>query len=156
MTQPKDTWRAEAQRVLHNVTFADVLPEDLDDGYRLTIRFQSEDDAKIFEAGYPRALDALDKADADKLPLLEALESIINLTEKLFEFPSDWQEQIDGCAECQRYKGHPIQQGICNEHRQPLYERDRHDEFERKAIGHRAKRIARDALDNYRKALTND
>lgn len=80
--------------------------------------------------------------------LVEALEKIRDLKPAPFAFPADWSEQIAACPECQRYKGHPIQQGICDTHRKPLYERERHDSFEEKVRGYRASTIAREALDN--------
>jgi hypothetical protein len=56
----------------------------------------------------------------------EALESIRAFEDAPFDgFPADWHEQIKRCAECQRFKDHPIQGGICDEHRRPLHERDR-------------------------------
>lgn len=59
-----------------------------------------------------------------------ALKKIINYEpEKVTGvIPDDWSEQIKNCPECQRYKGHPIQNGICDTHRKPLYERDRQEE----------------------------
>lgn len=77
---------------------------------------------------------------------IEALERIRDLEPGPFEMPKDWSEQIAACPQCQRYKNHPIQQGICNDHRQPIWDRDKHDAFEARAIGHRAKSIARTAL----------
>lgn len=78
---------------------------------------------------------------------IEALRKIEALKPEEFDgFPADWSEQVAACSECQRYKGHPIQQGICDEHRRPFYERERHDAREAEAIGPRARIIARDAL----------
>lgn len=75
-----------------------------------------------------------------------ALRQVVDLKPEPFDFPADWQQQIAACAECARWKDHPIQQGICDEHRRPLYKRDAHEEFERKALYHRAALIARAAL----------
>ncbi len=77
----------------------------------------------------------------------EALREIRDLKPAEFKFPEDWRQQIEGCPECQRYKGHPIQQGICDTHRKPLWARDSHDSHEEKALGYRAMRIARAALE---------
>lgn len=85
-------------------------------------------------------------AEAVAARLREALTQIVELSEAPFKFPVDWDQQIEACSECQRYKGHPIQRGICDTHRRPIYERERHDESEQKAIGYRAKTIARQAL----------
>jgi hypothetical protein len=78
---------------------------------------------------------------------VEALREIRDLEPRPFDgIPTDWDEQIAACPECQRYKGHPIQCGICDQHRKPLWARERHDENERLSIGWRAKDIAREAL----------
>ncbi|MBI1620313.1 hypothetical protein [Aquamicrobium zhengzhouense] len=77
----------------------------------------------------------------------QALEEIRDLKERPYEeFPADWREQIAVCPECKRYADHPIQRGICDEHRRPLYAREDHDKHETKILGYRAKDIARDAL----------
>lgn len=76
----------------------------------------------------------------------QALEEIIALERQEFAFPADWQDQINACPECKRYQGHPIQQGICDEHRRPLWDREKHDSHEQKALIYRAKDIAREAL----------
>ena len=61
-------------------------------------------------------------------------------------YPADWREQIAACPECQRYKDHPIQRGICDTHRRPIYATERHNEHETSILGYRAKGIARAAL----------
>lgn len=79
--------------------------------------------------------------------LLAALKEIADISERPFDdFPADWSEQIKSCAECQKYASHPIQRGICNDHRQPLYRREKHDEYERSILGIRAKSIASAAI----------
>ena len=98
-----------------------------------------------------RIVELLRERDA----LVKALEDIKALGPKPFAFPTDWQEQIDACSECQRYKHHPIQQGICNTHRKPLYERKRHDRFEEKAIGYRAQSIAREAIASIKEPMND-
>ncbi|MGN7867741.1 hypothetical protein [Paracoccus sp. 22332] len=76
-----------------------------------------------------------------------ALTEIANITERKKScFPDDWREQIAACAECQRYKHHPIQQGICDDHRKPIYAQQDHDTHETKILGYRAQSIARAAL----------
>jgi len=61
-------------------------------------------------------------------------------------YPPDWSEQIAACPECQRYKDHPIQRGICDTHRKPIYATERHNKHEIRILGYRAKDIARAAL----------
>ena len=81
--------------------------------------------------------------------LMEGLGEIVDLKESEYEMPSDWHAQIESCSECQGWaKNHPIQRGICNTHRRPLWARERHDEAETRALGSRAKDIARTALLN--------
>lgn len=79
-----------------------------------------------------------------------ALREIIALDVRPFEgMPADWRQQIDACHECQGWaKNHPIQQGICDTHRRPLYVREKHDNNEVRALGYRSKDIARAALTN--------
>jgi hypothetical protein len=87
-------------------------------------------------------------ANPEAVPqMIEALRKIEALKPEPFTFPADWQEQIARCPECQDWKArkHPFK-SICDEHSRPLWARDSHDEFERKAIGSRARLIARDAL----------
>ncbi len=79
--------------------------------------------------------------------LLNALREIRDLQPKPFTgFPPDWRDQIESCPECQSYKGHPIQCGICDTHRKPLWDRERHEKSESHAQGPRAKEIAFNAL----------
>ena len=91
---------------------------------------------------------AREAAEAKAARLEEALTEIRDLKERLYDkFPTDWREQIAACSECQRYKDHPIQQGICDDHRKPLYARDRHNTHETHILGYRAHAIARAALE---------
>lgn len=75
----------------------------------------------------------------------EALTKIVELEPRPSSHAIDWQA-IDSCEECQRYKDHPIQRGICDTHRRPIWDREKHDAHEEKTLGYRAKGIARDAL----------
>lgn len=78
-----------------------------------------------------------------------ALEKIRNLEPVPFPWPPEgWKEEREACAECKlkRWEGHPIQGGICDRHRKPFYARERHEEDEVRAIGVRAKDIAREAI----------
>lgn len=75
-----------------------------------------------------------------------ALFAITKLEPEPFKFPTDWHEQIAACSECQRYKDHPIQQGICNTHRKPLYQREHHDDHQQRTLIYRAQDLAREAL----------
>ena len=63
-------------------------------------------------------------------------------------YPPDWREQIAACPECQRYKDHPIQRGICDDHRKPIYAQEDHNRHETKILGYRAMDIASAALED--------
>lgn len=91
----------------------------------------------------PRRSPASDPRVAEAV---EALREIAELEKGAFDFPADWSEQVRACVECQSYKDHPIQQGICNRHRQPLWAREAWEKSEDVRIGFRAKRIASAAL----------
>lgn len=78
--------------------------------------------------------------------LIAALERIRDLKPEPYVWPEGWAAEQATCAECKRWESHPIQRGICDTHRKPFYERERHDEFEAKAIGIRAILIADEAL----------
>lgn len=106
---------------------------------------QKQDEQKKRIAELQAELTAL-RATSSKDGAVEALREIAALKPKPFEFPADWHEQIASCSECQRYKGHPIQQGICDTHRKPLWARESHNDHEEKCIGYRAKDIADRAL----------
>lgn len=88
---------------------------------------------------------------------VRALEEIDALDIPSFDgFPPDWREQIETCPECQGWaKHHPIQQGICDEHRRPLWARERHEKQERAAIGPRAQVIAHTILAQIAKENTD-
>jgi len=88
--------------------------------------------------------------------LLAALTEIVNLQPEPYTFPSDWHEQIAACAECKRWQGHPIQQGICDDHRRPLWAREDHDASERRAMGTRMRIIARNALWAFRDEVAEE
>ena len=78
---------------------------------------------------------------------LEAgLVSIRDMEDRPYEGPHFDRAAVDACPECQRYAGHPIQNGICDEHRRPFYAREKHDAFENEARGYRASSIARSLL----------
>lgn len=82
--------------------------------------------------------------------LVQTLKRIAELRPEPFKLPDDFHEKIKACPECQGWaKDHPIQNGICDEHRKPLWDRDRHDKFEAAAIGPRCQEIARKALDQF-------
>jgi hypothetical protein len=86
-------------------------------------------------------------AAAEIVGLREALREIKDLRERPFlDFPEDWRSQIEGCLECQRYSDHPIQQGICDQHRKPLYAQRDHEKHETSILGYRMRTIASDAL----------
>jgi hypothetical protein len=80
--------------------------------------------------------------------LLAALREIESLQPQPFDgIPADWHEQIAACDECQGWaKHHTIQQGICNTHRRPLWDREHHNASEATALGPRAMLIARSAI----------
>lgn len=88
----------------------------------------------------------LKAAEAQSDRLVEALERIRDLEQAPFEYPADMWEQIAACEDCQRYKDHPIQRGICDTHRRPFWAREKHDDHEERRLGWSAKGIAREAL----------
>lgn len=75
-----------------------------------------------------------------------ALGEIRSLEPRPYDGKKFDREASDACPECQGYRGHPIQQGICSTHRQPFYQRERHEAHEEKILGYRCKSIAADAL----------
>jgi hypothetical protein len=90
-------------------------------------------------------------AEALELPEIKALVEALNEIGSISPlkkncYPEDWREQIKACPECQRYANHPVQQGICDDHRKPIYEQADHDRHEEKILGYQASQIARDAL----------
>jgi len=79
--------------------------------------------------------------------LLAALVEIAELKPREFTgFPADWSQQVAACPECKEYRNHPIQQGICNTHRKPIWARESHDKHEQSILGIRAVSIARAAI----------
>lgn len=78
--------------------------------------------------------------------LTKALEEIRDMHPEPFDFPRDLSQQIASCGECARYKKHPIQKGICDEHRRPIWARERHDKDELARMAPRARTIASKAL----------
>ena len=110
---------------------------------------QQADDAALIVAmrnSYPALLTLIETQSADIARRDAALAEIANPTPSEFEFPADWSEQIAACEICQSYANHPIQRGICDTHRRPLWDRERHDSDEEKRLGWRAKNIANRAL----------
>lgn len=99
-------------------------------------------------------VDERDALAARVQPLEDALRAIAELEPRPIEdpFPPDWQEQVKNCPECQRYKDHPIQLGICNAHRQPIWERERRDKSARSYLPLDMRDIARAALGTERAA----
>ena len=94
-----------------------------------------------------RAQAAKDKARIERLEA--ALREIAGIKEREKNcYPPDWREQIAACPECQRYKDHPIQRGICDDHRKPIYAQEDHNRHETKILGYRAMDIARAALED--------
>ena len=90
---------------------------------------------------------ALIAQDAELKRLREALAEIAEIKERKKScYPPDWQDQINTCPECQRYKDRPIQRGICDDHRRPIYAQKDHDMHETRILGYRAQSIARAAL----------
>lgn len=85
---------------------------------------------------------------ADDLALV--LKQIAEMRPVPFVFPADFESNIKACPECQGWaKNHPIQRGICDEHRKPLNARDRHEQFEAQAIGPRCQLLAQRTLDQF-------
>lgn len=85
--------------------------------------------------------------------LLKALREIAGLGKSEFQFPEDWSEQVASCAECQEYANHPVQAGICNTHRQPLWARDAFDRRQRLSLGIQAQQIASEAIAAHEAAI---
>jgi hypothetical protein len=97
------------------------------------------------------SLTGRDDEDRSGKPSLEdklrkALLEIVALDVRPYTMPADHWAQIGACPECARYKDHPVQQGICNTHRQPFWARERHENHEQKILGYRAQEIAQAAL----------
>lgn len=88
----------------------------------------------------------MERAEKQRDELLTALKAIVAIEAVPFDFPADWDAQIAGCSECQRYKDHPIQKGICDNHRKPLYARKRHEDDQQATLIYRAKDAARAAI----------
>src|SRR5690606_24719459 len=78
--------------------------------------------------------------------LVAALRAIVDMEPEPFDFPADWGQQVAACEECKRWKDHPIQQGICDTHRQPLWDRDAHVKSEQLRLHDRMRSVAREAL----------
>lgn len=90
--------------------------------------------------------------------LEEALRHIATLRERPSDHivPADWEQQIADCEGCQRYKGHPIQQGICDTHRKPLYRREAYEKNETAILGLRAREVAEMALAKLKQPLVTE
>lgn len=91
--------------------------------------------------------------EAQLAKAVTALKAIIDLEPAPFVMPADWAEQIATCSECQRYKDHPIQQGICDMHRRPLDQRERHNDHQQKTLIYRAQEIAHEALSSEKRPI---
>ncbi|WP_286948981.1 MULTISPECIES: hypothetical protein [Brevundimonas] len=139
---------------LQAVLRADRLPEcSFDDGKTWEL-----DGVGVAET-FSRAADTLEAILAENSALraanteaerklaeaVEAMEEIAAIEPKPFEGGLDM-ESIRACEECRRYEGHPVQHGICNTHRRPIWDREKHEGHEEKALGYRAKSIARTFL----------
>lgn len=86
---------------------------------------------------------------AENEALRRALKTIVECEPKPIDdpFPADWEEQIKACSECQGWaKNHPIQNGICDLHRKPIWERERREKAARSFLPHDMRDIARAAL----------
>lgn len=94
----------------------------------------------------PELLAEIERLSAALAERDEALKKISTLSERPPAFPADWGEQIAACPDCQRYKTHPVMNGICDTHRKPIYEAEAHRHREEVSIGYRAKDIARAVL----------
>lgn len=81
--------------------------------------------------------------------LAEALREIRDMKPREYTGPEFDREASDACPDCIKYQGHPIQQGICDEHRRPFYAREDHDKFEERAKGSRCYLIASAALSKW-------
>lgn len=127
-----------------------AVPTGNADGWQMAADYALRT-ARVLDA-FSDLVAQLTEARAGEDELLKALREIAEITErKENKFPSDWRDQISACPECQRYKDHPIQNGICDQHRKPIYAQEDHDRHETKILGYRAKDIARAALASHAK-----
>lgn len=90
--------------------------------------------------------EATAKLQADLAEALEALEAIRDMGARPYDGPEFDRLAVAECEDCQRYAGHPIQRGICDLHRKPLYARADHSKFEERSLGYRCQSLARDFL----------
>jgi len=81
--------------------------------------------------------------------LAEALREIRDMKPREYTGPEFDREASDACPDCIKYQGHPILQGICDEHRRPFFAREDHDKFEEQAKGSRCYLIASAALSKW-------
>lgn len=101
-----------------------------------------------WEAGQKQAESERDALRLRVAALEDGLREIAEMQARPFEgIPADWSDQVAACPECQQYKGHPIQHGICDSHREPLWAREKHNNHEL-GVGMRCRMvgIARDLL----------
>lgn len=54
----------------------------------------------------------------------------------------------DACPECKRWEDHPIQAGICDDHRRLLYKRDKERNRRYNTQHNKMRQIAREALES--------
>ena len=109
----------------------------------------TEGDQRFVEFCFNNAdaiLEALKQAQAENERLRGSLGEIIRLEAEDHKLPADWIQQIDACPECRRFKDHPIQQGVCDQHKKHIYERDRNNKHSQSTLIYEAKDLARQAL----------
>jgi hypothetical protein len=148
----------DAQALIQAATTLEQVKREHGETFRNAVGWQTRAQAAERERDEARAdfqrrdLDALDQmlaraaAEAQVEALRKALEEIRDLKPRKKELPADHWDQIRACPECQRYAGHPVQQGICDAHRRPMWDREKHNAHEESILGYRAMEIARNAL----------
>lgn len=82
------------------------------------------------------------RGDPIQRALLDALEAIRDMEP---EPPDPLPDHPHPCPECERWRNHPVQH-MCDERYRALRHRDAQVEWNRAALGHRMRTVARDAL----------
>lgn len=140
--------------VLRSEGFSDILPkaiQDMAESASLLRRAAAGDDVFAeYQAEITKTKAASQQREAilrERMEaLLKGLREIQDIEPASYAYPEGWQRQIDNCEECKSYADHPVQHGICNTHRQPIWNRERHDKDEERRMGWRAKSMARALL----------
>ncbi len=106
---------------------------------------KANDGFEEYERKFYLEQDAREEAERKLAEAVATLKEIAEIEPQPFDGGLDV-AAIRTCDECQRYAGHPVQRGICNTHRRPIWDREKHESREEKSLGYRAKSIARTFL----------